>query len=365
MNALPIALRGYHWPQTVLESIPTDGVFYLALNMTSACNYRCPYCFVGLANLKSTPDELTLDQKRRLLAEAAACGAKVLTMPGRGEPLGDPHFWALLNEANRLGLYVVVYTNGFFLEEEMIQRLRDSKISLYVKVDSLVPEVYEAMVGRRGVFARVRRNLDLIADQFHQPVEENGKLLSRFGVNSVVTVQSASSIPALDSWCSERNVFYTCRSPVKVGEADLTWQYLVENRVLELRAIGQKYATRNFTSATERGQCGIYRFGITVENNGEIYVCPDARTGFGRIGNVKNSSLRELIQKRANLYPLNSATGYCFVKAHLNPEEKLLRKAPREGGGNTEIHNHATLDISKRGQSVAQTHSSWSVNARG
>jgi MoaA/NifB/PqqE/SkfB family radical SAM enzyme len=135
-------------------------------------------------------------------------------------------------------------------------------------------------------------------------------------------LQSAGSIPALDAWCAERRVFYTCRSPVKVGEADLTWDRLVGKHVLDLRAIGQRYAERNFTSATPAGQCGIYRWGITIENNGEIYVCPDARTGFGRIGNVKNTPMRELIEQRAKLFPLNSSRGFCFVKAHVNPEER-------------------------------------------
>jgi MoaA/NifB/PqqE/SkfB family radical SAM enzyme len=330
MKLAPIALRGYHWQQTVLEATPGDGIFYLAMNMTSACNYRCPYCFVGLANLKRSADEITLAQKKRVIQEGAACGARVLSMPGRGEPLMDEHFWELLSEANNLGLYVVVYTNGYALDAQKINRLKDANVSLYVKVDSFDRDVYETMVGRRGVFDQMRRNLDLIVDQFHRPVEEDGRLMSRFGINSVVSVQSASSIPILDAWCEERKVFYTCRSPVKVGEAELTWDYLVKNQVLELRAIGQKYATRNFTSATEQGQCGIYRFGITVENNGEIYVCPDARTGFGRIGNVKETPLRDLIVRRSQLYPLNSSRGFCFVKAHLNPEENVKESVVQE-----------------------------------
>jgi MoaA/NifB/PqqE/SkfB family radical SAM enzyme len=316
-----MVLRGYHWPQSDLEKTPLDGLFYLALNMTSACNYRCPYCFVGLANLKPSSDEMTLEQKKQLISEAASCGAKVLSMPGRGEPLGDPDFWTILEEANRLGLYVVVYTNGYFLNREKILRLKQADISLYLKVDSFDSQVYEEMVGKKGVFAKVRNNLDLLIEHFHEPAIENGRMVSRLGINSVVTVQSASSISEIDAWCAERQVFYTCRSPVKVGEAELTWDYLVNNQAEELRSIGRKYAERNFTSATEAGQCGIYRFGITVENNGEIYVCPDARTGFGRIGNVKENSLRDLIKERTRLYPLNSSSGYCFVKAHLNPEE--------------------------------------------
>jgi MoaA/NifB/PqqE/SkfB family radical SAM enzyme len=317
-----MVLRGYHWSQSVLDATPPNGVFYLALNMTSACNYRCPYCFVGLANLKPSSDEMTLAQKKQLISEAASCGAKVLSMPGRGEPLADPDFWEILEEANRLGLYVVVYTNGYLLNREKILRLKQADISLYLKVDSFDSRIYEKMVGKKDVYAQVRSNLDLLVEYFHEPVDEDGRIVSRLGINSVVTVQSAPSISEIDTWCSERQIFYTCRSPVKVGEAELTWDYLVKNQAEELRSIGRKYAERNFTSATEAGQCGIYRFGITVENNGEIYVCPDARTGFGRIGNVKERPLRELILERVRLYPLNSSSGYCFVKSYKNPEEQ-------------------------------------------
>lgn len=322
---LPISFQGYHWTQKDLESTPADGVFYLALNMTSACNYRCPYCFVGLKNLKPSPDELTIDEKKRLISEAASSGAKVIVMPGRGEPLADPDFWHILEEANRLGLWVVVYTNGYFLNDEKIHRLKLAQISLYLKVDSFDKRIYETMVGKKGVFDRVRRNLDLLVEYFHEPLITNNKIISRLGINSVVSVQSVSSISEIEAWCTERQIFYTCRSPVKVGEADLTWDYLVENQAEKLRAIGRRYAVRNFTSATEAGQCGIYRFGITVENNGEIYVCPDAREGFESIGNVKNQSLLELIQRRNELYPLNSSPGFCFVKSFRNPEEQNVK----------------------------------------
>jgi MoaA/NifB/PqqE/SkfB family radical SAM enzyme len=319
-----LALQGYHWTQAELETTQPDGIFYLAMNMTSLCNYRCPYCFVGLQYLKTGKDEMTLDQKRRVIREGAECGARVLAMPGRGEPLSDPHFWDILATANYCDLYVVVYTNGYLLDEEKIKRLRDMKVSLYVKVDSLRKDVYETLVGKKGVFERVRKNLDLIVEHFHQPVPDMRPRLSRFGVNSVVTVQSAGSIVELDRWCEERSVFYTCRSPVKVGEAARTWEFLVGEHAHDLKAVGQRYADRNFTSATPKGQCGIYHYGITVENNGEIYMCPDARidAGFGRIGSVKDTPLRELIARRAALHPINSDAGFCYVKSALNPEER-------------------------------------------
>jgi hypothetical protein len=124
-------------------------------------------------------------------------------------------------------------------------------------------------------------------------------------------------------WCAERRIFYTCRSPVKVGEAEKTWADLVGSEVHELRAIGVRYAARTFTSGTERNQCGIYRFGITVDNTGEILVCPDAREGFGRIGSIRESNLRELVCRRNTVFPPDSSSGFCFVKAQRNPEERL------------------------------------------
>jgi len=294
MHKKEILFKGYHWKQEVLESTPKDGIFYLALNMTSKCNYRCPYCFVGLKNLKSSPDELTLSEKKRIIREAKASGAKELSMPGKGEPLADPDFWEILKEANQLGLWVVVYTNGFFLNEEKIKKLKEAQISLYIKVDTFDKSIYEVMVGKKNVFNTVRRNLDLLLKYFHEPEIIEGKTISRLGINSVVTIQSYKSIPEIYNWCKENTIYYTCRSPVKVGE--------------------------------ELNQCGIYRFGITVENNGDIYVCPDAREGFKSIGSAKHFSLSDLINLRNLIYPLDSTSGYCFAKNHRNPEEIITQK---------------------------------------
>lgn len=321
-----IVLKGYHWSQGFFEGMPQDGIVYLALNMTSVCNYRCPYCFVGLENLKVSRNEMTVEEKVRIIREAKDCSARVVSMPGRGEPLADSGFWDILDAANRLGLWVVVYTNGYFLDREKIEQLKDKPISLYIKVDSFDRDIYEKMVGKSGVYERMRQNLDMLVQNFNEPEEDGRQIISRLGINSVVTAYSAGSIPELYEWCRQRGIYYTCRSPVKVGEAALTWDYLVQGRSEELRDVGRKYAARNFTSATELGQCGIYRFGITVDNNGEVLVCPDAHSGFRRIGNIRELSLKDLIKQRNKIYPLNSSPGYCFVRAR-NKQLDTSRKS--------------------------------------
>lgn len=163
--SLPISLRGYHWPQTVLEATPSDGIYYLALNMTSACNYRCPYCFVGLANLKPSRTSFMLMKNSpdrsgsRLWGQGrghagsrrASSRSGFLEHPRRSEssrPLGG-------------GLY-----QRLFLDREKILRLKQAGISLYLKVDSFDQKIYEEMVGKKGVFARVRSNLTCSLNTF-------------------------------------------------------------------------------------------------------------------------------------------------------------------------------------------------------
>ena len=315
-----IVIKGYHYNQEVYDKYTENEIFYLALNFSSYCNYRCPYCFVVLYDLNKPDTDLSLDEMKTLLDEAKVLGAKTLVIPGRGEPFLDKNFWDIIEYATLLGYWIVIYTNGFHLDKEKIQRLKQLSVSLYLKTDSFDQVVYEELVGIENSYSKFMQNLNTLLSDFHEPETIDGKIVSRLGMNSVVTKQSANSIDELYNFCQKHLIYYTCRSPVKVGQADKTWEYLVGSDVEKLQATGKRYASRSFTSATPKGQCGIYRFGLTIENNGDIYVCPDARENFKPIGNVKNNSLSELIEIRNKKYPLNSESGYCFVKSHRNPE---------------------------------------------
>jgi MoaA/NifB/PqqE/SkfB family radical SAM enzyme len=315
-----IVIKGYHYSQDVYDKYTEKQIFYLALNFSSFCNYRCPYCFVGLYDLNKANSGLNLEKVKGLLDEAKELGAKTLVIPGRGEPFLDKNFWNIIEYATLLGYWIVIYTNGYHLDIEKIRRIKQLSVSLYLKTDSFNPVIYEEMVGLKNSYLKFRQNLETLLIDFHKPETIDGRIVSRLGMNSVVTKQSVDSIDELYNFCQKYLIYYTCRSPVKVGQADKTWEYLAGSDVEKLQTIGRKYASRNFTSATPIGQCGIYRFGLTVENNGDIYVCPDARENFKPIGNVNENMLSELLAIKNRKYPLNSKSGYCFVKNQRNPE---------------------------------------------
>jgi MoaA/NifB/PqqE/SkfB family radical SAM enzyme len=320
-----LVLEGYHHRQELLDATPDDGLFYLSLNLTSHCNYRCPYCFVGHANLRRGPDELALADKLRIVAEASSLGARVIVMPGRGEPTADRDFLAIVEHAQRLELHVVVDSNIQLLDEARIERLAALPVSIFVKADALEEAAYERSTGSKGTYRRFRDNVDLLLDRFPGPRPiDGGRYLVRLGFNAVITSLTRDAVAEVRDFCSANDIYFTCRSPVRIGEAHVNWDWLAGSETMRLRALGQSLSTNDFTSTTEAGHCGIYRFGITVENNGDVYVCPQSRVAQG---NLKEQSLAELLRLRLERGLLNKEAGYCFAKDQYNPEGAFTRSS--------------------------------------
>lgn len=144
-----IVLKGYDTPQAIYDSLYPGGIHIVGMNLTSECNYRCPYCFVGSKNLKTAPDEMTTAQKLSALEQANACGAQILIICGKGEPFADLAIWNMIEKASSLKMWTIIYTNGSLIERGRLAELSKASVSLMVKVDSLSLVDYESSIGHR------------------------------------------------------------------------------------------------------------------------------------------------------------------------------------------------------------------------
>lgn len=69
----------------------------LTLFLGPQCNARCPLCYTSRVRQDARPSRLlTLRQLQECMDLAARHGAKIVYIPGLGEPLLDPRFFALL-----------------------------------------------------------------------------------------------------------------------------------------------------------------------------------------------------------------------------------------------------------------------------
>ncbi len=106
----------------------------LDLEITSACNLSCRWCFVRAVRPER---HMRLDQIETLLAEARPVLGPSLHLTG-GEPLVHPRFKEILDSAEALGYtQLILNTNGLLLDEPLCRDLADRKlqVTLYVSLD--------------------------------------------------------------------------------------------------------------------------------------------------------------------------------------------------------------------------------------
>ena len=79
----------------------------------------------------------------------------------------------------------------------------------------------------------------------------------------------------------------------------------------ELVELANKHNTLFSPSSTLENHCAIYSFGLTVKNNGDMQICPDHHESRGSFGNVRDTNLKEILEKLNKQRILKP--GYCVM----------------------------------------------------
>ncbi len=143
---MTVKLRDGEW---VLELSSDSHPRELMIELTTACNYNCVFCFRRSTkeSLNGFMDSLTFHD---LLNQAAEAGIEKLSFTGWGETLVHPKALRFLSEAKERGFKVLLATNGYLLDKYAERIVELGVDELYVSVDSVDEEVYRSLrVGGR------------------------------------------------------------------------------------------------------------------------------------------------------------------------------------------------------------------------
>lgn len=142
---------------TVPQKLPSP--FLIVWNFTNMCNLRCMHCYQRAD--RPTPDELSLEEKLRLVDDLDEVGVAAVALSG-GEPTIHPHFLRVVRELSSRGIYVAVATNGVrfanidFLKRTVQAGLRYVEVSL----DSARPARHDKFRGVPGAWKRAVKALE-------------------------------------------------------------------------------------------------------------------------------------------------------------------------------------------------------------
>ena len=108
------------------------------LNFNNACNLRCKYCFTNSPKGDHVKEYLDYDAIARLADEADELGYFEFDLQG-GELLLQPKkLFKVLEAIQPERFYMYLTTNGYYLDEQMANRLAEAKVSrVSVSIDSM------------------------------------------------------------------------------------------------------------------------------------------------------------------------------------------------------------------------------------
>ncbi len=124
----------------------------VAWEVTRSCNLSCVHCRAS-AQKGSYPGELSTEEGKKLLEEIAAFSQPIIILTG-GEPLLREDIYELAAYGDRLGLRMVLATNGTLVTEAVARRMREAGIQrVSISLDGPDAASHDAFRQMPGAFA--------------------------------------------------------------------------------------------------------------------------------------------------------------------------------------------------------------------
>ncbi len=323
---------------------------WLDIELTERCNNDCIHCNINRRadDLEAREREMSTGEIRRLLGEAAELGCLTVRFTG-GEPLLREDFEDLYLYARKMGIRVMIFTNGTLITPalaELLARVPPGE-AMEVSIYGLRRESAEAVTRTPGSFEAARKGVGLLA--------ERG---IRFAVKSALLPSNRAETEEFETWAGRVSatpgppsyaMFFDLRARRDGDKNDLIRSLRVSPeeavRILarrgpgpadEMRAFvsrfGGTYGDRLFPCLSMGGRASVDAYGefqpcLLLKSPATAYSLK-----MGSLGEAVRNHLAALRDLRTGNPEYLSRCGRCFLKS-------LCQQCPA-----TSWAEHGTLD---------------------
>ncbi|UCD12946.1 MAG: radical SAM protein [Thermoplasmatales archaeon] len=127
--------------------------------LTLQCNLKCIHCGSSAGNAR--PNELSPTEAVKLCKDLAEINSRQVCFMG-GEPFLRKEWYRLGREVRDLGMELLVISNGFIVNEDIISKLvKLDPYGISVSLDGATPETHDHIRGVEGSFKKVMEFISL------------------------------------------------------------------------------------------------------------------------------------------------------------------------------------------------------------
>lgn len=269
-----------------------------SIELTDQCNYRCKHCY-----RESSPDQhksLELGKIKRYISDLWENGGSVLELTG-GEPLLYKDFYEVVDFAYPKMSMLCILTNGYYLQEQAIEKLRKYKDKLVfnISLDSHRPEFHNNFRGKEDAFEKTLNAMRLLGEngfvyrvamsvskENNYDIAETLQLARKHGAKlfaytHVTNVGRGEDVVASDKMMTEAEVRKMVEYELRVREENKDiMHFLTVQQVNELKATN----------------CGLIHRSVTLGPDGEIRPCIMFAGDIIKIGNINTQSYKEIFE---------------------------------------------------------------------
>lgn len=282
---------------------------------SNRCLFRCGHCFHWTN--KNYLDSLKLGQWLSFLEDLSGVyGTEVeLNLGGDGMALLNPYVFPILKKSSSLGFYTALNSNGFLINNSLLQRLAESGLDkLSMSLDFPDPTKHDMHRGVRYAYDHVLNILDYIKGKNFNLVIQLNCVIMAGNLDEIIDlaefVQGNSQVDTL--------IFQAISHPMSIKyekhwyrsarfrhlwPSDKQKVNEVLDRLIELKRQGSKIsnpisqliAFKKYFMDPEKCitglKCNVRDIGLHVFNEGRTKVCPFKDS----IGSIKDGTIKDLL----------------------------------------------------------------------
>jgi MoaA/NifB/PqqE/SkfB family radical SAM enzyme len=212
---------------------------YITVAGTSRCNIRCEFC---INQWDAAPDgsnrpHMKEEHVRRIVREVFPYAGR-LALSVSGEPLYDPHFQDLLDEARRYGVAVEFTTNAMLISKPgMLDRILDGVARVNISMDGATKETYERL--RNGA------KFDKVCDNIRRLTEgrrARGQTTPEYNLRYILMKDTIDELPLMVDLAKDLGVDHLYTNHLQVFMHELEDQALVNHKERANRALSEARA---------------------------------------------------------------------------------------------------------------------------